>query len=241
MNSLRKPVVTAAALRRLRAGCVLAAGLLTAALAQAQAQPGDLGRCGSLANGYGPFDYRTDKQQLVVVETHHFSLAVEQLIRGMTGTIGSDLDYTLRASPNHHRALSALSRYGEREKSDFIRGAQYTVECYFVRALNFRPDDPTVRMLYAIYLKGRNRLPDAIKQLAYTETLADNSGFTVFNLGMVYLDLGEYDAALRQAHKAMALGFTRPELKERLVAAGKWSDPPAATAAAAAAAASAPQ
>lgn len=232
MTRLRTPVATPAPLRRTRVACVLAAGLLAVGLAQAQAQPGDLGRCGSLQNGYGPFDYRTDKHQLVVVETYHFNTNVEQLIRGMTGSIGSDLDYTLRASPNHHRALSALSRYGEKEKTDLIRGTQFTVECYFIRALNFRPDDPTVRMLYAIYLKGQNRLPDAIKQLAYTETLADNSGFTVFNLGMVYLDLGDHEAALRQAHRAMALGFMRPELKARLVAAGKWSEPPAATAAA---------
>jgi hypothetical protein len=241
MNTLRTPLATAASLRRMGVACVLAAGWLTVALAQAQspAQPDELGHCGSLRNGYGPYDYRTDKQQLAVVEAYHFSSAVEQLIRGMTGSIGSDLDYTLRASPNHHRALSALSRYGEKEKTDLVRGAQYTVECYFIRAVNFRPDDPTVRMLFAIYLKGQNRVPDAAKQLAYTETLADISGFTLFNLGLVYLDLGDPDAALRQAHKAMALGFTRPELKARLLAAGKWSEPPSATAAADAA--SAPQ
>lgn len=241
MNTLRTPLATAASLRRMGVACVLAAGLLTVALAQAQsqAQPGELGHCGSLRNGYGPYDYRTDRQQLVVVETYHFSSSVEQLIRGMTGSLGSDLDYTLRAYPNHHRALSAISRYGEKVKSDFVPGATYSVECYFIRAVNHRLDDPTVRMLYAIYLKGQNRVPDAAKQLAYTETIAGDSAFTLFNLGMVHLDLGDHDAALRQAHKAMALGFTRPELKARLVAAGKWSDPPSATAAADAA--SAPQ
>lgn len=239
MSTLRTPLAPAASLRQTGLACALAAGLLSVVLAQAQSQtqPGELGQCGSLRNGYGPYDYRTDRQQLVVVETYHFSPSVEQLIRGMTGSLGSDLDYTLRASPNHHRALSALSRYGEKEKTDLVRGAQYTVECYFIRAVNFRPDDPTVRMLFAIYLKGQNRVVDAAKQLAYTETLAENNGFTLFNLGLVYLDLGDHDAALRQAHKAMALGFTRPELKARLVAAGKWSDPPSATAAADAASA----
>ena len=154
-------------------------------------------------------------------------------------TSGAPITIGALSAVDEREALSAISRYGEKEKSDFIRGATFTVECYFIRAVNFRPDDPTVRMLYAIYLKGQNRVPDAVKQLAYTETLEGLNGYTVFNLGLVYLDLGEHEAALRMAHRAMALGFTRPELKARLVAAGKWSDPPEATAAASAA--SAPQ
>jgi tetratricopeptide (TPR) repeat protein len=230
--------------KHLLAACVLAALLPTQVLAQAQseAQAGDLGSCGNLRNSYGPFDYRTDRQQLVIVEAYHFNSAVEQLIRGTTGTIGGDLDYTLRAYPNHHRALSAMSRYGEKLKDNFVPGAAFSVECYFVRAVNHRPDDPTVRMLYAVYLKGQKRLPDALKQLAYAETITADSGYTHFNIGMVYAELGDYEAALRQAHKAMALGFTRPELKARLVAAKKWVEPPpAATAAAAAEPASAPR
>jgi tetratricopeptide (TPR) repeat protein len=125
-----------------------------------------------------------------------------------------------------------MSRYGEKVKGDFVPGATFSVECYFVRAVNHRPDDPTVRMLYAVYLKGQKRLPDALKQLAYAETITADSGYTHFNIGMVYAELGDYDSALRQAHKSMALGFMRPELKARLVAAKKWAEPPAATAAA---------
>lgn len=205
---------------------------LAATAQQTDAQAGDLGSCGNLRNAYGPFDYRTDRQQLVIVETYHFNSAVEQLIRGTTGAIGSDLDYTLRAYPNHHRALSAMSRYGEKLKSNVVPGATFSVECYFVRAVNHRPDDPTVRMLYAIYLKGQQRVPDAVKQLNYAETLAPDVGFTQYNIGMVYMDLGDAESALRQAHKALALGFTRPELKTRLAAAGKWVEPPATTASA---------
>lgn len=231
--------------RRLAAALLsVALGLPTGALAQAQseAQAGDLGSCGNLRNAYGPFDYRTDRQQLVIVEAYHFNSAVEQLIRGTTGSIGGDLDYTLRAYPNHHRALSAVSRYGEKVKSDFVPGATFSVECYFIRAVNHRPDDPTVRMLYAIYMKGQQRLPDALKQLNYAETLAADNGYTQYNIGMVYMELGDTESALRQAHKALALGFTRPELKDRLIAARKWQEPSAASAAAAVpASASAPR
>jgi hypothetical protein len=217
----------AAPLRCLVVTCALAACLPIVALGQAHTdtQPGDLGPCGSLRNGYGPFDYRTDRQQLVIVETYHFNSGVEQLVRGSTGSIGGDLDYTLRAYPNHHRALNAMYRYGEKLKSEFVPGATYSVECYFIRAINHRQDDSTVRLLYAIYLKGQRRQSDAIKQLTYTEAIAGENGFAHFNIGLVYLELGDYEAALRQAHRAIALGFTRPDLKDRLVAANRWADP----------------
>jgi hypothetical protein len=75
--------------------------------------------CGPLANGYGPFDYRTDRTgtTLSIVEDNHFTPAVEQLISGITGSLGAELDYTLRAFPNHHRALLSLVRLGKRLKS----------------------------------------------------------------------------------------------------------------------------
>ena len=36
--------------------------------------------CGSLANAYGPFDYRSDKTQLPVVDHFHFTPQVENLV-----------------------------------------------------------------------------------------------------------------------------------------------------------------
>ena len=69
------------------------------------------GGCGALQNAFGPFDYRTERgYNLDVVESYHFTPPVEALIRGSSGTIGGDLDYTLRAFPNHDRALNATIR-----------------------------------------------------------------------------------------------------------------------------------
>lgn len=56
--------------------------------------------CGSLENGYGPFDYRTSKQELAIVDTHHFNSDVEQLRRGISGPIGgARLHVTSRTKP----------------------------------------------------------------------------------------------------------------------------------------------
>ena len=74
--------------------------------------------CGSLQNGYGPHDYRSDKDKLQIVEQYHMTPKVVNLVAGESGYIGGDLDYTLRAFPNHHVALMAMAKLGEKEKTD---------------------------------------------------------------------------------------------------------------------------
>ena len=81
------------------------AGLASQAMAQ-NAAPENA--CGSLKNSYGPFDYRTQRESLAVVEAVHFNQTTEMLIRPMGRNFGGDFDYTLRASPNHHRALISM-------------------------------------------------------------------------------------------------------------------------------------
>lgn len=184
--------------------------------------------CGPLANGYGPYDYRSDRDKLGIVEGSHFPPVVESLIRGNRGSLGGDLDYTLRAFPNHHRALISVKRYGEKLKTPQPRDLRYSVECYFDRALRFQPDDTTVRIIYAQFLSNGQRSPEALNQLAAAASSANDNPFTHYNIGLVYLEMNEYAKALTQAHKAHALGFTRPELRERLAAAGKWVDAEAA-------------
>jgi len=186
------------------------------------------GPCGYVTNAYGPFDYRKDKDRLTVVEQYHFTPKVEQLVAGQSNYIGGDLDYTLRAFPNHHRALLALMRYGDRLKTEQIPYTNYSLRCYFVRAITFKEDDTTVRMLYATYLKNRDQKDEAIRQLEVAKSFGAENGFTQYNIGLMYTELGEYDRALEQAHTAMALGFSLPELKNRLVAANHWAEPASA-------------
>jgi tetratricopeptide (TPR) repeat protein len=198
--------------------------------------------CGDLRNGYGPYDYRSaHESQRTLVERPHFSPNVEALLRGNSGSLGGEIDYTLRAFPNHPRALNAVMRYGEKMKSPQPRDLRFPVECYFERALRFRPDDHIVRMLFAQFLQRNKRGSEAAAQLALVAEKAGDNAFTHYNLGLLYLDLERPDEALAHAHEAYARGFERPELRQRLQSAGKWSDPPPRTEAAPAAApASAP-
>ena len=96
--------------------------------------------CGELANAYGPYDYRSSRDKLAIVEAAHFTPDVEALRSGSTGQLGGDIDYTLRASPNHPRALIAMANLGRRMNSEQPPGAKYTLACYFDRAVRFADD-----------------------------------------------------------------------------------------------------
>lgn len=203
--------------------------LLTAclcAIAIGQAQAAQL--CGELRNAYGPFDYRkgrtTYAENLRLVEMAHFPESVEQGISGLSGTVGQALDYTLRAFPNHTRALAALSRIAIKEKRYQLEKAHFPVECYFDRAIRFAPDDGTVRAIYGSYLYARGQVEPALKmyEKAY-ELLPLNAGIN-YNLALAYVSTNDYVKGNYHAQRAYALGFPLPGLKNKLVAAGKWDD-----------------
>lgn len=176
-----------------------------------------------MGNTFG--DYLKDKDKVTMSERYHFTPKVEALIAGeSTEVIGADLHFMLQNYPNHHRVLVAMVRLGEREKTQQPRGAQYTIDCYFNRAIRFNRDDVVARMLYADYLAKRGRQADASAQLEVAAELAADNPFTHYNVGLVYLDMKNYDKALEQAHKAYGLGFSRPELRDRLKSAGRWKE-----------------
>ena len=193
------------------------------------AQSGE-SQCGDLKNGYGPYDYRTSKGPILsIVEGAHFTSQVEMLIKGNAGYIGGDLDYTLRAFPNHHRALMAAMRYGEKTKSEKPLSMQYSIQCYFDRAIRWRPDDAISRMMYSMYLAKKGQSSEAIQQLdiaAIGENGKENP-FTHYNLGLNYFDLKEYEKASAEAHKAYDLGFPQTALKDKLKGIGQWIEPQA--------------
>ncbi len=181
--------------------------------------------CGDLVNSYGPYDYRRDKEKLKIVEQYHLNADVEFLRRGMsTINVGGDLDYILRAFPNHHRALRAMDNLGRKEKANKTRGATYTVECYFDRAIRYAKDDAMVRMLYGMHLISRDRKKEGIEQLRAAETLGSSSANFHYNLGLAYFDVDQFESSLDHAKKAYEKGFPLPGLRDKLKRAGKWRE-----------------
>ena len=183
--------------------------------------------CGTLTSPgqYGPYDFRTDRDKVQIVLINHFTPATEALLPSKLGPPGGDIDYTLRALPNYHLALIAMMRLGEKEKTSQPKGSTHSIECWFERAILFRPTDAVVRMIYSTYLNSKGRIPDANTQLEFAAVYAKDNAFTHYNIGLHYLDLKNYDKALVQAHKATALGWTQTELRDQLRAVSKWTEP----------------
>ena len=173
----------------------------------------------------GLTDYRKKTDYGLQVEKAHFPAQVENWTRGHSGPLGADIDYTIQRIPNHHRALASIARQAERAKKDQLPVMQYPVECYFERAVRFTPDDHVVRMLYAQFLISRARVSEATKQLEQADRLVPDNPFTMYNIGLVYFDMKDYAHALAYAHKAMAMGLERPELRQQLESVGRWTEP----------------
>ncbi len=213
--------------------------VLLAASASAQQVPG----CGNLENAFGPFDYRPDtyvyestykshKALVNIVERAHYTIETEMLVSRKTGLVvstGADLSYTLRVFPNHHKALMTLIALSEKEKTDKPRDSIYTVDCWFRRAVTWKPDDNVAKMIYSTYLDKTNRRSEAEAQLDAAARQAGDNVFTHHNLGLVYFDMKMYDKALFHAQRTYGLGMTIPTLKEQLKSVNKWVEPPEAT------------
>jgi len=182
--------------------------------------------CGQLARFESGGDYADpdDRQNLIVVEQYHFTPNVEHLLRGESGSLGGDIDYTLQHFPNHTRALAALARLGIRDKTSKPQGAKYSIACYFDRAIRFRPDDPQVRAVFGGYLLSLGQDDQALEQLQEAARLAPDNASTHYNLGLLYVKKQDYAHARECAHKAYTLGFPLPGLKNKLKAAGQWQD-----------------
>lgn len=212
--------------RRLSYIAVMVA-LVASGSAQAQ---GQAKFCGELRNAFGPFDYRKAPSlpfEIHIVESVHFTQNVEQNVKGAAGYVGADIDYTLRAWPNHHRALASMSRQGVIEKSVQPRGAKYPVDCYFLRAFEFAPDDGMAHAVYASHLVAHGKSTEALAEFKRAVELEPDNPTINYNAGLAYMKTKNYDKALVHAKKAYALNFPLPGLKNKLIAVGKWDSKPA--------------
>ena len=204
----------------------------TAVLAQTGPQS-----CGNpFVNHYGPYDYRSASPATrKIVEEVHFTVGIETMTRPkntMFHEMAQDVEYTLNVFPNHHRALITMSRLAERWKRDPPPGTNVSVECWFDRAVRFRPEDTVARSLYAQWLNKRQRQAEGSRQLRVAVDHAKDNPMSHYNIGLVALEIKDFELALSQAHKARELGFPRQELEEALKRANRWADPVASAAAA---------
>lgn len=172
---------------------------------------------------YGPFDYTSAARrahQLPIVEEYHFTKEVQGLIKGKSGTLLSDIDYTLGAFPNHHKALNALTYFTLLSKpgTDIIT----PLECYFQKAINFAPKDTITYMLYASYLKKTKHYEEADKIYNKAIKVAPTDLPIRYSYGLFLLSLKKYAEAQEQAEVVYEKDYPKQKLKQKLMASGHW-------------------
>lgn len=185
--------------------------------------------CQGKGQSYGPFDYTNPMhrgEHLRLVEGAHFMPRVRSLIEDRRDSaVINDIDYTLRAFPNHHDALYAITRYWFLPDSNKrVRNRQIDTppECYFQRAINFKPDDGTVRMLYGLFLHRLKKYGSALEQYDAAEQLSPESPQLLYNIGLLHFDMKQYEKSLDYAKKAYARQYPLPGLRNKLKKKGFW-------------------
>ncbi len=186
--------------------------------------------CGVLENSYGPYDYNhpydkknPTKNMLNVVEKYHFNSDVKNLTGGQSASVAADLDYTLRASPNHHQALYSAVRYetgGKRIKDG--KKLPKSMECYFSRATNFKPQDGIVWMLYGIYYQRKGDNNNALEKYKKALQYIPKNQELHYNMSLLYIKMENYDMALKHAKIAYKNGSQNLGLKRKLKQLDVW-------------------
>ena len=138
------------------------------------------------------------------------------------GSIIGEIDYTLRAFPNHHRALNSMMRY--RIKHPETEDDYLSADCYFKRAVTFNGNDGVVWMLYGMYQHKIGLKKEALEKYQNAEKLLKDFAELEYNIGLLYFDLGDYESSLKNAKKAYSIGYPLPGLKQKLIKKGKWKN-----------------
>ena len=183
--------------------------------------------CKGGMENFGPFDYLLRNQlpgQLSIVEKHHFNPQVEQLIKGQNSISPlGDIDYTLMAWPNHHRALYSTIRHRINTWPDGHPSHYTPAECYLQRAIKFSPNDATTHMLYGILLHQTGHQQKALELYKKAIELDSHNPQIQYNLALLLVDLKKYPEARTYATSLYKRGFPLPGLRDKLKAAGQWS------------------
>ena len=198
---------------------LLALGVLTTQQAHAAVE------CGEFTYGKERLDYTAaaDRPRIRQIEGNHFYQDWENLGRGVTGLApGGDISFVVSASPNHHRGLAALVRLSLRDKTPKPRGVNIPVECYLLRALEFRPSDAEVHKIYGTYLARLGRDPEALARFEHAEKLSPDDPVIAYNIGLLLTEKRDFERARMYAQKAYAGGMQLPGLREKLTRQGQW-------------------
>jgi hypothetical protein len=216
--------------------------LIVASSVRAQMADGqDCGNPFDSPGRFGPFDYADGGrgEERGLVDGFHFTPYMQELaVNGFTSlkptvkedygseevVVGGNFDYALHAFPNHYRALYAMGvwqlRISEKSPADLRRAMVglrlKPAECYFLRAIMYKPNDGMVRQAFGAFLHKAGHLRRAEEQYVAALELTPDSAELHYNLGLLYVALNNYDKAAVHAARAQELGYPLQGLQKKL-------------------------
>ena len=201
------------------------------------------------SGGIGPYNLydQSIPEKIDIVVRLHFTPYMEEVaVNGSTSRkavtaeergggesrVAANLDYTLRAIPNHARALYAMGMFQLRlrEQSNLEATWEYkTAECYFERAIMYTPDDGQVYLAYAMFRHKQGQPELALKNYQEALQIMPNAVDAHYSVGLLYVQMKEFELARQHAWKAYEMGYPLPGLRNALQRRGEWQPVPAVT------------
>jgi tetratricopeptide (TPR) repeat protein len=218
MRAMTRSIKSGSAECRAAAVRAVAALLLTAAFSTGAAQ--------ELQNNdyYSINQTERGAELLKSVEKYHMKPAEDEIRQKRYQAAWGDIDFMLRAFPNHPQVLLLMIDLCAKWKSprctDDLAGR-------FERAIAVNPRAPNTFVVLGIYQQRNRAYREAISSYERALALDPESVNAHYNLGLAYLDAKNYELANQHAQQAYRLGAQLPGLRAKLTKAGRW-DPSAA-------------
>jgi tetratricopeptide (TPR) repeat protein len=190
--------------------------------------------CGPPPPGHpvkGRRDYRLmgtnpkDQRDLRYHQTYHIAPARQQIASGgdLSWNVMNNLHFVLHKVPNDARALDLLIKWDAAGGRD----QRYAPPvCYFTWARQFAPDDPTVWNYGGYYFYRNGDRERALRWWEEAIAIDPDNAEAHYNLGVMMVDEGRFADARSHAWAAYAAGYPLQGLREKLLRAGQWQDPP---------------
>jgi tetratricopeptide (TPR) repeat protein len=100
---------------------------------------------------------------------------------------------------------------------------------FLTTAIERNPKDPIAYSALAVALRDEKRLAEARDVLERGNTAVGGESAEIhYNLGLVYIELGDMQAAVKHAQRAYELNHPLPGLREKLRKLGYWQETQAA-------------
>jgi len=159
---------------------------------------------------------RTATAALRNLDRIHYHSAVGNLQKRNYKFALADLEFMLKYFPNHPQALARLAELSLATKRPDI------AEQRFKEALARYPQHDETYVIYGTFLQKLGRVDMAISEYKKALDINSESVYAHYNLGLAYVDRGDYRKANIHAQKAYQLGVSFPGLKSKLRAVGAW-------------------